>query len=445
MATEIDLEFFENVIAYNVLKNETYLCSVIDHLHSEYFDNKDVAAVVDVIISFYNERDAVPNTSELKSRLTTKELKRSFVNVVNSFKTLDTSYNTEELISNTEHYLRQKAVYNAVLQAADNINTQSVSPAETLECFEKACNINLVNDFGIDIVNDVDEFIERISEEHRFISTGYQWLDKMLGGGWLKSGKALYIFSAATNVGKSIMLSNLASNLMTQDKTAVVFTLEMSEEMYGKRIASNLTSIPINSLRENSDILKDNIDSIHDDNERAHLFVKEFPTKGATVRNLESYTKKLIDKRKIKPDVIFVDYLNLLSPTISTGNTYLDIKSIAEELRRLSYKFGGIPIVSATQLNRSAYDEINPGIETTSESMGLSHTTDAQISLWASEEDREMGLLHAGMQKSRFGPKTGKNGTFNIDWDTLKLTESNDSVFEGQELESAHSILESLE
>ena len=76
--------------------------------------------------------------------------------------------------------------------------------------------------------------------------------------------------------------------------------------------------------------------------------------------------------------------------------------------------------------------------------MGLSHTVDAQIALWASEEDREMGLLHAGMQKSRFGARTGKNGTFNVDWDTLRLTESSDIILEGRELGNAHSILTSL-
>ena len=348
----LDLEFFENVIVFNVLQNETYLCSVIEHLRPEYFDNKDIAAVIGLVSSFYNDRSAVPTVTEIKTRIVTKEQRQSFVNVATSFKSMDTEFNNAELLENTEHFLRQKAVYNAILIAADNISSQAISPAETLDQFEQACNISLTHDFGVDIVSEIDKFIDIIDQDTSFIPTGYHWLDTMLGGGWLETGKVLYIFCAATNVGKSIMLSNLASNLVSQNKTAVMFTLEMSEEMYGKRIASNLTSIPINSLRENKDILKDDIDTIREENSKAHLIVKEFPTKGATVRHLEAYIKTLYEKRKILPDVIFVDYLNLLVPAIATGNTYIDVKSIAEDLRSLSYKFGGIPIVSATQLNR---------------------------------------------------------------------------------------------
>ena len=95
--------------------------------------------------------------------------------------------------------------------------------------------------------------------------------------------------------------------------------------------------------------------------------------------------------------------------------------------------------------HNSAYDEVNPGIDSTSESMGLSMTVDAQISLWANDEDREMGVIHAAIQKSRFGPRTGAKGVFNVDWNTLRLTESGDTIIEGKELANVHNILTSLE
>ena len=93
--------------------------------------------------------------------------------------------------------------------------------------------------------------------------------------------------------------------------------------------------------------------------------------------------------------------------------------------------------------HNSATNESNPGLETTSESMGLSMTADVQLSLWANEEDKEAGILHMGMQKNRFGPNFGKTA-LKINWNNLSVVETEDSIFDNEDLQSAKSILDTL-
>lgn len=442
MDNQLDLKYFENIIAYNALKNDVFLSSVVDYLKPEYFDNRDISSIICVVVDYYRKRNCIPSITEIKSKLTTPELKNSFIKVLSSFKNLDKEFNNDELIENSQFFLKQKAVYNAVLSSAEEISSKKADSAKILQTFEDACNINLFHDFGIDMINNPQTLMDRLKEETNYISTGYKWMDNKIKG-FATNGKALYVISAATNVGKSIVLTNLASNVARQNKKVVLFTLEMSEEMYGKRAASCLTQLGINGLSENSDAVLDGLGEIRDENPLSCFYIKEFPTKGVTVAALRAYLKKLYNNRKIIPDLIVVDYLNLLLPSVVTGNSYTDIKSITEELRGLSYEFGGTPVLSATQLNRSATNEINPGLETTSESMGLSMTADVQISLWASEEDKEEGRLYMGMQKNRFGPNFGKTA-LQINWDNLAVHETDDSIFGNDDLNAAASVLDSL-
>lgn len=439
---QVDFNFFETIIAFNCLKNETYMASIIDYIKPEYFNNKKINSVLTIICDFYRQRASVPSLTEIKARLTTPEIKRDYIEVVNSFKSLDPVNNLDELLHNTENFLKQKAIYNAILQSAEKIGENNVNADETLKIFEDACSINLFQDFGIDLISEIDKFVDKINITNEFFTTGYSWLDEKLSGGWAKGGKALYVVAAATNVGKSIMLTNLACNTARQNKNVLIISLEMSEEVYGKRAAATFSGIAVNQLQEKSNTLADSMKTFQKNNPNASLRIKEFPTKGISVAGINAYLKKIIETRKFIPDLIVIDYLNLIKPSVSKGNSYEDVKLIAEELRGISYKYGGIPILSATQINRSGYGEENPGLETTSESMGLSMTADVQIVMWATAEEKEMGYINIGMQKNRFGANFGTT-KFAIDWKTLTLTELENAVADSS-LDGTKSILDNL-
>ena len=440
----LDWDFFESIVVYNAIMDETYLTSIIDVVEPNYFKNDDIKSVFNVVTNFYKNRNAIPTVTEIKAHLSNDDQKQAFKKVALSFKQLDTKYNKEELYYNTERFFKERAVYNAVLQTANDYSQEDsvIDTSETLELFEKACGISLVDNLGRDYFNDIDRHIDDLQKVYTYHSTGYSWLDERLGGGLLATGRALYIICGTTNVGKSIMLGNIATNLVAQDKTVIVITLEMPETIYSKRISSQLSRIPLGELKNETDHLKDFVTKYKQQHPDSRLFIKEYAPKDITVNSIKAYIKKLIMKRGIKPDAIVVDYVNLIQPTVVTGNTYLDVKLVAEQLRAISYNFE-CPVVSATQLNRSAYDEINPGMETTSESMGLSHTADVQVAIWSSEEDKELGILHLGLQKNRFEHNYGKIA-LKIDYDTLAVDEMEDEYVDNSQVRSAEDVLDKI-
>ena len=440
---KLDLDYYESVIAFNALTDETYLASVIDVAEPEYFKNNNIKIIFNQICDYYKTRNTIPNTTELKAKLASDKEKQALKDVVKSFKKIDTKYNQEELYENTERFFRERAVYNAVLNTVDRYSKESdVNASEVLSTFESACNISLVDNLGHDYLYEIDKHIADINKTNDYLSTGYSWLDKRLGGGLLSTGRALYVFSGCTNAGKSIVLGNVGTNIISNNKVVIIISLEMPEIIYAQRVSSQLSRIPLYRLKDESHSLKDFVEKYKQQHEKSRLFIKEYPPKSVTVNTIKAYIKKLISKKGIEPDAIIVDYVNLIKPSIVTGNSYIDIKLVSEELRAMSYTFK-VPVISATQLNRSAFEEVNPGMQTTSESMGLTHTADFQASIWSDESDKELGILHMGIQKNRFGPNYGQNA-FRIDYDTLAIEEMEDEYVDNTQVSDATDSLDQL-
>ena len=416
----LDGDFYEVVIAYNMLTDEAYLSSIIDHLDGKFFSNNNIKNVVQIVTDFYEKRSVAPTLTEIKGYLTTPELKNSFKSVAALFEGFDRHFNKDELYENTEKFLKEKAVFNTLLEVADSAGDQDVDTSSILTKFEKACNITLATDIGLDYFNDIDQHISDLNTKDDTIACGWPWLDKKLDGGFLEHGRALYVFAGETNIGKSIFLGNIAKNIADQGKTVLLISLEMSELVYAKRITTNLTQIPIRALHRRTDDIEDSVKQYRENNKRAQIIVKEFPPSTVSCRHIKGYIKKLID-RGVKLDAIVIDYVNLLKSDIGS-NSYERIKYATEELRALSYVYE-CPIITATQLNRAGYNEVNPGLDTVGESYGLAATADAIFSIWREEEDIEMGVIKLGVMKNRFGENYG-SVAMEIDYDTLTLKEA---------------------
>lgn len=419
----IDYDLYEYVIALNCTINDTYIASIIDILKLEYISNNEIRSYLSIIFDFYSRHQKQPNTTEIQAYLTTDELKKAYKSVLTRLSQLDTTYDYTELISNTERYIKEKAVYNAVKDTINDINRSGTNTSQILERFQSACNLTLVDSLGFDYMNNIDQHIHDISVQDTYIPTGFKWLNKMLGGGWLQNGRALYMFQGGTNVGKSLVLGNVATKLIEQGETVVIISLEMSEIVYSKRISSQLTRIPIFKLREESDNLKRMLVNIREKHPGARLIIKEFPPSSITANHLQAYIKSLKTKMRIKPSAIIIDYLTLLQSTNPSGSMYSDGKDIAEQVRALSYPaYFGCPIISANQVNRAGMSESNPSLDKSGESVAIPQTADAVISLWQKAEDKELGLINMGIQKSRFGINHGQQA-FNIDYETLAIDE----------------------
>jgi len=422
---KLDNDFYETIVIYNMLTDEAYLASILDFIDPKYFTNKNIGKIVNIITDFFVKNDGTPTVTEIKSYLTTDELKESFKKVVSSFTDIDKNFNKDELYNNTERFLKEKAVYNTLLEIVeDQSNDLSVDTGSILEKFEKACNVSLSLDTGLDYFNDVEKHIRDLTMLDKTIPSTWPWLDEKLGGGFLENGRALYIFAGETNIGKSIFLGNIATNIASQGKTVLVVSLEMSELIYAKRFSSNITQIPIGHLHVQTDDLRKAVAEYKTAHSGARILIKEFPPNAITCSQLKGFIKKLVNSG-IKFDAIVVDYINLLNSSIG-NNSYERIKHATEQLRAMTYHFN-CPIITATQLNRSGYNEINPGLDTISESIGLAATADCMLSIWQEEEDAETNTIRLGMMKNRFGQNFGATA-MSIDYDTLTVTESDESA-----------------
>jgi len=421
--TKLDLDFFESILLYNALGDTEYLSSIISHVEPSFFSDKNIGRVIGSITNFFNERGTVPSLTEIKARLTSEEDKKALADVKVKLSALQGPFNKEELISNTEKFLKERFIYKTILNVAEKFSDQSFSIEETLVDFEKAYNITLKENLGHWYFEDIDKHVKELVAIYNPVPTGWKFFDEKTEGGLFP--KTLTVFAGQVNVGKSIVLGNIATNMLLADKNVLLISLEMSEFMYAKRISTQLTQIPHSDLKTFTDELKEQVKHIQK-NISSNLVIKEYPPKTVTVRQIDSYITKLQHKG-FKPDIVVIDYINLIQPISKNLNSYEYVKEIAEQLRALAFKYK-IPFVSATQLNRGAFNTASPGMEGISESIGLAATCDVICSLWQEEEDRELGVINMGMQKNRFGPNFG-NAAFRCNYNTLTLKETNMDYF----------------
>lgn len=421
---KIDLDFFEYIVLDNCFKNESYLASIIDLASPKYFGDVDVRKIFGVFKLFYEKRGRLPTDDELKVYFSHDNIKLAFKNVQSALKQLG-EYGEDELIENTETFLKERGfavVLEDVVQRYNELDLKNDS-MEILEQFDRVCNVSLNTELGMDYFHDIDKFIDSLSKDDKYITTGYSWLDKKLQGGYREAGKALYVYSGATNAGKSIMLGNTAATAVKEGKNTLVISLEMSEELYASRTSAQLARIPIRELQAESETLKDFCEKHIKDNDN-RLIIKEFPNNSIKVAGIRNYINELKKRKGFKPDIIIIDYLNLLCASNPTGQSYADIKTITEEVRALSYTFA-CPVITATQLGRDAFNQDNPGIENVSESIGSAQTADVFISVFSTEEDRANGMINLGIQKNRYGDNYGTK-CLSIDWDTLYVEQFQD-------------------
>lgn len=418
----IDLDEYENIIAFKAMTDAAYLTAIVDYIKPEYFSNKNISKYFEIIGDFYDKRGKLPTISEIKPYLTTDFLKNDFKKLVASFKTMDKVFDEAELYENTEQFLKERATWCRILDIVENSEQKVKNPAEVLEAFEEIVKVCLTTDQGIELFRDKDKIVDSILNEELCMSSGWRWVDENLGGGWQAVGKALYVFAGQANIGKSIFLGNVAANLAEQGKSVLVISLEMSELLYAKRIASNITKIPMNDFKSDPHTLRFALSEEEKRNPDGRIFIKEFPPSTMTPKQISAFIKKMIDSG-IHLDAVVIDYLSLLTCDKGT-NSYERIKYICEQVRALSYIFK-MPFISAAQLNRGSIDKEKPGMDGLAESLAIAMTADVILSIFQSEEDMEMGLIRLGMMKNRFGPK-GMVQAMRIFFDTLTVKQSDE-------------------
>lgn len=419
----IDLNYYEKVILYNSFRNDEYFATILDHVDPVYFHNLYVGKMMNIIKEFYIENSTLPNPQEARSRLTSKDDIEAVKTLFKELKGFKNNFTPEQLIKDTETFIKQRALHQIISKATEEYSESKLfNEEETLAGIEAIQEITLIDNLGMDFMEceTLNAFKEKLAEKDVYISTGYKDLDDSLGGGLHKEGRSLVTFGGETNVGKSIVLANLAANIMEQDYKVLILSFEMSEFRYAKRMASILTEIPSANMLERADDVVNNLTMFRRGHSEARLIIKEFPPKSQTAASCAGYIKKLARQRGFKPDAIILDYHTLLRPQKKSNNKHEDFQTITQEVRALTYTFE-CPAISVLQLNRGASGANNaPAMNTIAGSWDMLADIDTHVNIWQADGDREANVLRYATKKGRDGSKNDEK-QWHIDYSTLKL------------------------
>jgi replicative DNA helicase len=418
----------ETVILKNLVLNEDYARKVVPFLQDEYFHDKSEKTVFNIVSKFllkYNNiptKDAVLISLGDDKTLGESEFKKCVAISDEMYKEGEKS-DTEWLVEHTEKFCKEKAIYNGIMasigiiEGKDKEQTQNAIP----EIMSKALSVSFDTRVGHDFFEDVDERYEYYHRVEERVPFDLEMFNLITGGGVRK--KTLNVVMAASGVGKSAFLCHHAAACLTQNLNVLYITLEMSEEEIAKRIDANLLDTDIHVLEKMPLAMYENKVNNLKKTCRGKLIIKEYPTAAANVTHFRNLMEELKIKKKFKPDIIIVDYLNICSCArfkMGNGmNSYTYVKGIAEELRGLAKQFN-VPLWSATQVNREGAKSSDMEMTDTSESFGLPQTTDFFIALIETEELAQNGQLMVKQLKNR-GNDTTKNRKFLIGVNKSKM------------------------
>ena len=437
----------EKIILKNLVYNESYVKRVLPFLKSEYFSDHSEVILFKTINNFILKYENLPTFESLviqlrDTKLNENELK-DVVNELNEFrKEKDETVDEKWLLEQTEKFCQEKAIHNALLesiQILDDKTRTTKDKGAIPSILSDALSVSFDEHIGHDYTEDYESRYDFYHRKEEKIPFDLEFFNKITKGG--VSYKTLNIILAGTGVGKSLFMCHMAAACLNQGKNVLYITMEMAEEKIAERIDANLLNVNLDDLGSLSrQDYEKKISSLKSKTD-GKLIIKEYPTASASVLHFKTLLNELYLKRKFKPDIIFIDYLNICcSSRLKYGanvNTYLYIKAIAEELRGMAVETG-VPIFSATQTTRSGFTNSDPGLEDTSESFGLPATADFMFALVSTEELEKLNQIQVKQLKNRYSdPNKNKRFVVGIDRGKMKLYDvensaQNDLVDSGQ-------------
>ena len=399
----------EDIIFSHLLENETYSRKVVPFLKNEYFQsrtNKILFELVDHYIKTYHK---IPTKEALSAKLQdldnlTEDEFKGCVEYLTTLKA-DLTTSLDWLADETEKFCQERAVYNAIMDSIKIIDNKDAKRGKGSipDILTEALSVSFDTNIGHDFIEDSTSRYDFYHTREEKIEFDLEYFNKITKGGLAK--KTLNIILASTGVGKTMFMTHCAAHHLTLGKNVLYITMEMSEERIAERIDANLMDVTIDELKElPRDSFDKKINRIKGKT-KGKLIVKEYPTAAAGSSHFRHLLQELRIKKAFKPDIIYIDYLNICSSArMKMGgsvNSYMYIKAIAEELRGLAVEFD-VPIISATQSNRDGYNSSDIGLDNTSESFALPATADFMFALISTEELQDLNQIMVKQLKNRY-------------------------------------------
>jgi replicative DNA helicase len=419
------IERIETSILRNLIFTEQYYRKVVPFLKAEYFQEYNEKIIFEEISDFASKYDRVPTqevlTINIQNRTDlTDEVFQDSLSTVSNLS--DEWVDYEWLCDSTEKWCKDRAIYLALMQSikiadgGDKKLSRDAIPSILQEALAVSFDEHIGHDY-IEQATDRYEFYHRKEEKIPFDLQKFNYITK--GG---LSNKTLNIALAGTGVGKSLFMCHMASAALTQGYNVLYITCEMAEEKIAERIDANLLNVSIQDITDLPEVLFTSKVNEISKKTRGKLIIKEYPTASAHAGHFKALLSDLSLKKDFKPNIIFIDYLNICASARYKGavvNSYTYVKAIAEELRGLAVE-ANVPIVSATQTTRAGFGSSDPDLTDTSESFGLPATADLMFALISSEELDSQGRIMVKQLKNRYN-ETAASRKFMLGIDRSKM------------------------
>lgn len=429
----------EDLILTNLAVNEEYSRRVLPFIESDYFSTKSQKITLKMIKDHIDKYNVNPTKTSLIVDL--EEIDNISEDDFNSIKNLITGFKVDDnveldwLVDSTEKFCQEKAVYNALMQSIEIVDGQNknLTKGAIPKILTDALAVSFDTDVGHDYIDDAEKRYEFYHRKNDKIPFDIDLFNTITRGGF--ENKTLNVFMAGPNVGKSLTMTHFAGAHLAMGKNVLYVTMEMAEEKISERLDANILDVPIEDI---INLTKENfLSKVRKFGAKTagKLLTKEYPTSQANVNHLRALLNEIKLKKKFWPDIIYVDYINIMSSSrISAGNganSYTIIKSIAEELRGLSVEHGP-PVVTATQVTRSGFKNSDIDMDDVAESFGLPATADFMVALTRNDELDELGQIMVKQLKNRYADKNKtKRFVVGVDMEKMRLYNVDNSAHEG--------------
>ena len=441
------MERIERTVLSNLIHNEEYTRRVLPFVKEEYFSDRLEKILFTEIYKFVNKYNALPSKEALSIEMngSTGINEDEYKKVTDIISTLNKEpVNMDWLRDTTEKFCNDRAIHNAILGGIQIIDGKDKerTPEYLPEMLSNALSVSFDQKVGHDYLVETKDRFDFYKKKEERLQLDLEFFNKITRGGI--PSKTLNICLAGTGVGKTMFMTHLASSVLLQGKNVLYITMEMAEERIAERIDANLLNVGMSDLEELPYAMYETKINKLQSKTSGKLIIKEYPTASAHTGHFRSLLKELALKKSFKPDIVFIDYLNICSSArFKAGanvNSYTYIKAIAEELRGMAVE-NDIPIFSATQTTRGGFVSSDVGLEDTSESFGLPATADFMFALISSEELDDKNQIMVKQLKNRYNdPTVNRKFILGVDRSKMRFydveqTAQTDLVDSGQSTE----------
>ena len=386
---------FQTKVVTNLLSDSAFIQTIYDLIQPEQFDTESKQWLVREIKAYFYEYKVQPTLDALKIKINSIKsdiLKTSIIDELREVMKYVEAPDLPFIKDQCLEFCKNQELKSAIMKSVDMLQTQRYEEIKRL--IDNAMRAGTRRDVGLNYVKEFDSILEQVSRDT--VNMGWTPVDEITDGGL--AGGELGIVVAPSGVGKSWVLQALGANALRAGKNVIHYTLELNQAYVGLRYGAIFSGIEASQIPENAQKVKKMVT----DQCKGELLIKYYPSRSATVQTIYTHLKT-IELLGHSPDLVLVDYADLLSDTSGTGEIRHQLGNIYEELRGLSGEFQ-IPVWTASQSNRSSLEEQVIGAEKISESYSKIMTADFVMSLSRKIEDKVANTGRIHIIKNRFGP-----------------------------------------